>query len=135
MVLLNRAATARLQWFEVVFDWLENGNRRQMTHIWCMTLPQWIQKSTGNRLAVRSVRVDAWETEAAPQGPATCLSDRLLGADLFPVHRIPLLASSSRGAGHSAPGEMRASRWLEVFLAALVGTGCAAQSPGGAERS
>ena len=49
-----------------------------MTHIWCMTLPQWIQKRTGNRLAVRSVRVDAWETEAALQGPAICLSDRLL---------------------------------------------------------
>ena len=129
-MLLNRAATARLQWFEVVFDWLENGNRRQMTHIWCMTLPQWIQKSTGNRLAVRSVRVDAWETEAAPQGPAICLSDKLLGADLFPVQRIPLLARSNRGANHSALAETRASRWAAVHLVVLVGMGCAAQSPG-----
>ena len=95
-----------------------------------MTLLQWIQRRTGNRLAVRSVRVDAWETEAAPQGPAICLSDRLLEADLFPVQRIPLLARSNRGANHSALAETRVSRWAAVHLVVLVGTGCAAQSPG-----
>ena len=58
----------------------------------------------------------------------------MLGADLFLAQRIPLLARSNRGAGHLAPGETRASRWLEVFLAALVGTECAAQSPDEAER-
>jgi hypothetical protein len=26
-----------------------------MTHIWCMTLPQWIQKSTGNRFTSRAI--------------------------------------------------------------------------------
>jgi hypothetical protein len=60
------------------------------------------------------------------------LSEGMLGADLFLAHRIPLPARSSRDAVHSAPGEIRASRWLEVFPAALVGTECAAQSPGGA---
>jgi hypothetical protein len=59
----------------------------------------------------------------------------LLEADLFLARRIPLLASSSRGAGHSALAETRVSRWAAVHLVVLVGMGCAAQSPGEAGRS
>ena len=38
------------------------------------------------------------------------LSEGMFEADLFPAQYIPLPASSSRGAGHPALGEMRASR-------------------------
>ncbi len=48
--------------------------------------------------------------------------------------RFPLPASSSRGAVHLAPGEMRFSHQAAVLLADLAGTECAARSLDEGER-
>jgi hypothetical protein len=49
--------------------------------------------------------------------------------DVFPDQRSPLPASSSRGAVHLAPGEMRFSHQAAVFQGVPAGTECVARFP------